>query len=73
MDADKLLRVLLRAPLSYRVARQRGSHRTLVSANGYPKILYSYHGRTVSGARVRHLLVRQVGLTPDKALAILGR
>jgi len=73
MKADALLRVLLRAPLSYRVVRQRGSHRRLVSANGYRPITYAYHGRTVDGARVRQVLVDQVGLTVDQALSILGR
>jgi predicted RNA binding protein YcfA (HicA-like mRNA interferase family) len=72
MDANKLLRILLREPLAYRVVRQKGSHRTLVSANGYPKILYSYH-REVGGSSVRDVLVRQVGLTVDEALAILRR
>ena len=73
MSASALLRVLMCEPLSYRVVRQKGSHRTMVSGTGYPRILFSYHSRTVSGARVRHLLVRQVGLTEAEALHILRR
>ncbi len=74
MSAGALFRVLTRAPLSYRVVRQTGSHRRLVSSTGYPTFSFAYHdGRTLPGFAVRKVLVRDVGLTEDKALAILRR
>jgi predicted RNA binding protein YcfA (HicA-like mRNA interferase family) len=73
MDANMLLRILMREPLAYRIVRQKGSHRRLVSANGYRTFTFAYHSRTVRGFRVREVLVDEVGLTEDEALAILRR
>jgi predicted RNA binding protein YcfA (HicA-like mRNA interferase family) len=74
MDARRLLRVLMREPLAYRVLRQNGSHRWLVSDAGYPAFTFAYHDRrTVSGLAVRKVLMRDVGLTEAQALSILGR
>ena len=74
MSASALLRVLMREPLSYRVVRRKGSHRWLVSAHAYPSFSFAFHDRQeLSGGVVRKVLVRDVGLTREQALAILRR
>lgn len=71
MKARRLLAILMREPLNYRIARQRGTHRTLV-APGRPRILFAFHdGRELSPGHVRHVLVKQVGLEEDEALDLL--
>jgi len=66
MKASRLLRVLEREPLAYRIVRQRGSHRLLESTNGYPDLRFSFHDRVEFGPTiVRKVLVKDVGLTED--------
>lgn len=71
MKARRLLAILMREPLNYRVVRQRGSHRTL-RAPGRPQILFAPHdGATVSPGIVRKILVRDVGLDEREARRLL--
>jgi predicted RNA binding protein YcfA (HicA-like mRNA interferase family) len=71
MKAGKFLAVLMREPLNYQIARQRGSHRTLEAA-GRPKLLWSFHdGADVPPGVIRKYLVNQVGLSESEALALL--
>ena len=67
MKAKDLLRVLMRQPLGYRIIRQRGSHRILVSDQGYPKLLFAFHIRqTIPAPLVRRILVHDVGLVESE-------
>jgi predicted RNA binding protein YcfA (HicA-like mRNA interferase family) len=71
MKAKRLLAVLMREPLSYRIVRQRGSHRTL-RAFGRPPLVFAWHDRVeVKPRQVRALLVGQVGLEEAEALDLL--
>lgn len=71
MRAGQLLAVLMRAPLSYTVERQRGSHRHLV-AEGRAPVLFSFHDKaTVPPGLVRSILVKTVGLTVEEAHRLL--
>jgi predicted RNA binding protein YcfA (HicA-like mRNA interferase family) len=72
LKARQLLAVLLREPLSYRIKRQRGSHRRLSSASGYPPLSFSFHDRaTLPPGLVRQILVKDVGLGEDEARQLL--
>jgi hypothetical protein len=72
LKARKLLALLMRRPLNYRIISTMGSHRKLVSASGYPDIGFSFHERvTVSASRVRDILVNDIGLTEQEALNLL--
>ena len=71
IKAKKLLAVLERAPLSYRVARQSGSHRRLES-EGRPSFTFAFHDKaTIRPALVRKILVKDVGLAEDEARKLL--
>jgi predicted RNA binding protein YcfA (HicA-like mRNA interferase family) len=71
MKARALRRVLERPPLSYQCTRRSGSHLQL-EAEGRPRLLFAFHdGETVAPGLVRHILVRQVGLTEAEALDVL--
>jgi predicted RNA binding protein YcfA (HicA-like mRNA interferase family) len=71
MKAKRLLRVLERKPLNYRVARQKGSHRRLLSPD-YPPLVFAYHDQeTVRPQAVRKILVRDIGLVEDEARKLL--
>lgn len=71
MKARDLLRVLTRAPLSYRIVRQSGSHRTL-AADGRGRILFAFHdSATVPPGLVRKILVKDAGLDEDEAVKLL--
>jgi predicted RNA binding protein YcfA (HicA-like mRNA interferase family) len=71
MKAKRLLAILTREPLNYRVARQRGSHRML-KAPGRPSFTYAYHdGRGLRPREVREVLVEKVGLEEREALDLL--
>jgi predicted RNA binding protein YcfA (HicA-like mRNA interferase family) len=71
--ARQLRRVLEREPLAYSAATGTGgSHTKLMSANGYPELLFAFHdGQTLPPGLVRKILVKDVGLTPEAALALL--
>jgi predicted RNA binding protein YcfA (HicA-like mRNA interferase family) len=72
MKARRLLKVLTRPPRSYRVVRQRGSHRRLESSAGYPPLTFAWHdGVTVAPGTVRDILVNDVGLQVEDALKLL--
>jgi predicted RNA binding protein YcfA (HicA-like mRNA interferase family) len=71
MKAAKLLAVLCRKPLGYRVVRQTGSHRTLM-APGRPRVLFAWHDRqTLPPGLVRKVLIRDVRLDEDEARRLL--
>lgn len=72
LKARKLMAVLMREPLAYEVARQKGSHRTMKSRNGYPVLRFSWHdGATIAPGLVEKTLVNDVGLERAVALALL--
>lgn len=71
VKAAKLLAVLMRKPLGYRVVRQTGSHRTL-EAPGRPRLIFAWHAKaTVPPRAVRKMLVRDVGLDEREARRLL--
>jgi len=71
MKAKRLLAVLERKPLSYRVMRQSGSHRRM-EAPGRPSLTFAFHAKaTIPSGLVRKILTRDVGLAEDEALELL--
>jgi predicted RNA binding protein YcfA (HicA-like mRNA interferase family) len=71
MKARRLLAVLMREPLNYRVVRQTGSHRALRAA-GRPQVIFAFHDRMELKPReVRKVLVKDVGLAETDALDLL--
>jgi predicted RNA binding protein YcfA (HicA-like mRNA interferase family) len=71
MKGRRLLAILMREPLSYRVVRQTGSHRTL-RAPGRPRILFAFHdGETIAPGLVRKVLVRDARLDEHEARRLL--
>jgi predicted RNA binding protein YcfA (HicA-like mRNA interferase family) len=70
MKARRLLAILMREPLNYRVVRQTGSHRML-RAPGRPQVVFGFHSRELRPREVRHVLVTQVGLAESEALNLL--
>jgi predicted RNA binding protein YcfA (HicA-like mRNA interferase family) len=72
LKARKLLAVLKREPLGYKIARQKGSHRKMKSRNGYPALTFSWHdGATIGPGLVEKTLVEDVGLDRADALNLL--
>ncbi len=71
VKAKKLLAILERAPLNYRVVWQSGSHRRLES-EGRPSFTFAFHDKaTIRPALVRKILVGDVGLAEDEARKLL--
>jgi predicted RNA binding protein YcfA (HicA-like mRNA interferase family) len=71
MKARRLLAILERRPLNYRVARQSGSHRRL-KAPGKPSFTFAFHDRaTIQGSLVRKILTKDVGLDEHEARKLL--
>lgn len=71
LKASKLLALLMREPLGYRVVRQSGSHRRL-RAPGRPALTWAFHDRrTLAPREVHNVLVSQVGLAEAEALDLL--
>lgn len=71
MKAKRLLAVLMREPLNYRVVRQTGSHRRL-KAPGRAPFTFAFHDREdLSPGKVRDVLVHDVGLAESEALDLL--
>lgn len=71
MKAKRLLAILERKPLGYRVARQSGSHRRM-EAEGRPSFTFAFHDKaTIRPALVRKILVEDVGLAEDEARELL--
>ncbi len=72
LKARELRRILEREPLSYVAVRSKGSHVKLVSPKGYGELLFAFHdGQNLPPGLVRNILVKQVGLNDDEALALL--
>jgi predicted RNA binding protein YcfA (HicA-like mRNA interferase family) len=72
MSASDFMRVLRKKPLKYRITRQSGSHRTLESDEGYPRLTFSWHdGATLAPGLVKKVLVKDVGLTEEEAFNLL--
>lgn len=70
LKARTLLATLERE-LGYEITRQRGSHRIL-EAPGRPRLIFAFHdGQTIGPGLVRKILVRDVGLSEEEALALL--
>ena len=70
LKAKDVLALLRQSPLGYVVVRQRGSHRQL-RAEGHGPVLFSYHDASTVPPRVlRKILVEDVGLDEDRALAL---
>jgi predicted RNA binding protein YcfA (HicA-like mRNA interferase family) len=73
MKAQEFERILKRAPLYYNLARQSGSHRRF-EAPDRPPFTFSYHkGATIPPGVVRKILLKDIGLSEDEAMRILGR
>lgn len=71
IKAKRLLAVLEREPLNYRVSRQSRSHRRM-EAPGRPPLTFAFHdSATVPSGLVRKVLVRDVGLAEDEARKLL--
>ncbi|HVY95349.1 MAG TPA: type II toxin-antitoxin system HicA family toxin [Solirubrobacterales bacterium] len=71
VKAKRLLAILERSPLNYRVARRSGSHRRMESP-GRPALTFAFHDKaTIAGGLVRKILVKDVGLDEDEARKLL--
>jgi predicted RNA binding protein YcfA (HicA-like mRNA interferase family) len=71
MKARRLLAILMREPLNYRVVRQTGSHRIL-RAPDRPRVVFAFHdGEEIKPREVRKVLVKEVGLAESEALDLL--
>ena len=70
MKARRLLAILMREPLNYRIVRQTGSHRIL-RAPGRPQVVFAFHSRELKPREVRHVLVTEAGLAESEALDLL--
>jgi predicted RNA binding protein YcfA (HicA-like mRNA interferase family) len=71
MKAKRLLAILMREPLNYRIVRQRGSHRWL-AAPGRRSFPFAWHdGQTVPPHHVRRVLVSEAGLAEHEARDLL--
>lgn len=72
LKAPRLLAILMREPLNYQVARQKGSHRKLTSSAGYPSLTFSWHDRaTIPSGLVKEILTERVGLSEADAFQLL--
>jgi predicted RNA binding protein YcfA (HicA-like mRNA interferase family) len=71
IKAKRLLAILEREPLNYRVSRQSGSHRRM-EAPGRPPLTFAFHDKaTIPSGLVRKVLVRDIGLAEDEARKLL--
>ena len=71
MKTKELIKCLCRAPLYYKVVRQRGSHKLLKSPY-YPDLRIGYHDSfEISGFRVKKILTEEVGLTEIMAIEVI--
>jgi predicted RNA binding protein YcfA (HicA-like mRNA interferase family) len=72
MSGRDLLALLCRKPLSYKIARQAGSHRTLRSSS-YPELLFAFHDRhSIPPGLVRKILMTDIGLSESEARELVG-
>ena len=73
MRSTEMLALLQRAPLGYVIVRVNGSHHVMEAA-GRPRVVLACHaGQTLPPGLVRKILLKDVGLDADTALAILSR
>ena len=75
LKARQLRRVLERKPFEYGAASSGsgGSHNVLTSPNDYPTLLWSFHdNQTLAPGLVRKILVKDVGLSVDRALSVIS-
>lgn len=71
MKAKRLLTVLERKPLRYRIVRRAGSHRRL-EAPSRPALTFAFHDKaTIPAREVRRILIKGVGLTEVEARKLL--
>ncbi|HWW67497.1 MAG TPA: type II toxin-antitoxin system HicA family toxin [Solirubrobacterales bacterium] len=71
IKARRLLAILERKPLGYRVVRQAGSHRRMESPQ-HPPLTFAFHDTaTVPSGLVRKILTRDVGLAEQEARKLL--
>jgi predicted RNA binding protein YcfA (HicA-like mRNA interferase family) len=71
MKAKRLLAVLEREPLNYRVSRQSGSHRRMESP-GRPPLTFAFHVKaTVPSGLAARFSSKDVGLAEDEARKLL--
>ena len=67
-----MLKALGGEKLRYRVDRQRGSHRVLVSDQGYPRLVFAFGDNEMLGpTMVKKILTQGVGLSEEEALEVL--
>jgi predicted RNA binding protein YcfA (HicA-like mRNA interferase family) len=62
VKARQVLKALL--SISWRIKRQRGSHRILGKA-GHPDFTFAFHDREEIGPRMLQRIAKHTGLTPD--------
>ena len=60
--ARRVLAALLR--LGWQIKRETGSHRTL-RRDGWPDVVFAFHGSEELGPRMLARLAKRTGLTPD--------
>lgn len=71
MKAKRLLAILERKPLGYRVVRRSGSHRRM-EAPGWPPFTFAFHDKaTIPASLVRTILTKKIGLAEDEARKLL--
>jgi predicted RNA binding protein YcfA (HicA-like mRNA interferase family) len=71
MKAKRLLAVLERRPLGYRMVRRAGSHRRMEAA-GRPSLTFAFHDKaTIPAGLVRKILIKDFGLAEDEARELL--
>ena len=68
----QLERVLTRRPLRYKVERQGGSHKKLISGAGYPELRMVFlDNADLAPGVVRSGVTKQVGVPEAEALKVL--
>jgi predicted RNA binding protein YcfA (HicA-like mRNA interferase family) len=71
MRWPELRRILTRAPLSYSLTRQNGSHKTL-KADGRPTLHLAFHDNAeLPGGLIEKILTKDVGLSDDEVRGLL--
>jgi predicted RNA binding protein YcfA (HicA-like mRNA interferase family) len=71
IKAKRLLAVLEREPLGYRVARQAGPHRRMEAANR-PPLTFAFHDNaTIPSGLVRKILIKDIGLAENETRKLL--
>lgn len=67
-----MLRVLSGERFQYEVVRQRGSHRILRSATGYPPLTFAFgDSESIGPVMVKRILTKGVGLSEEEAMEVL--